>query len=96
MSRRSHPFRNGLIAGLAWPFVILGGIVAVVYRLTGMVPFPVQRSSEGELAVKLVDPQEVPRYWARWRDELAPLVERIQEVTQQVRTAQGHDWLERE
>ncbi len=96
MSRRSHPFRNGLIAGLAWPFMIAGGVVAIVYRLTGMVPFPVQRSSEGELAVKLVDPRDVPGYWARWRAELAPLVDRIQEVTQQVRTAHENDWLERE
>ncbi len=96
MSRRSRPFRNGLVAGMAWPFMIAGGVVAIVYRLTGMVPFPVQRSNEGELAVKLVDPQEVPRYWTRWRAELAPLVDRIQEVTQQIRTVHENDWLERE
>jgi hypothetical protein len=95
MSRRSHPFRGGLIAGLAWPFMVVGGVVAIIYRLTGMVPFPVQRF-EGELAVKLIDPQEVPRYWACWRAELAPLVDRIQEVTQQVRTIQENDWLEQE
>jgi hypothetical protein len=95
MSHRSHPFRSGLVAGFAWPFMVVGGVVAIVYRLTGTVPFPVQRSIEGELAVKLVDPQDVPRYWARWRAELAPLVDRIQEVTQQVRAAHENDWLER-
>ncbi|MBC7236621.1 MAG: hypothetical protein H5T69_12345 [Chloroflexi bacterium] len=94
MKRKGHPFRNGLIAGLVWPLCFLGGVVVAVYRLTGMVPFPVRRLDEGELVVRLVDPAEVPSYWRRWQAELLPLIERARQVAWQLRTAHNGDWLE--
>jgi len=94
MSRTSRPFRNGFLAGLFWPPLMVAAVAALVYRLTGMVPFPTGRTEEGCLTVQLVAPERVPRYWRLWRDELEPLIARIAEVIAHVRTARQGAWLE--
>lgn len=96
MSHEEHPFRNGLVAGLAWPLLVILGVAAAVYRLTGMVPFPVRRSSQGELGIKLIDPNHIALYWRQWQAELDPLLERVRELIDQIRNVRGDRWLERE
>jgi hypothetical protein len=72
--RRS--FKQGICVGIVAPLAFMGGIVWWIYRYTGKVPFPVARSAEGELTMKLVDPQEVPAYWEQWKQDLMPLCEK--------------------
>ncbi len=67
-------FRLGLFAGLVAPFVYLAGVVITIYRITGRVPFPVRRTDENEVAIRLVEPSEVHGFLDYWRSGLEPLL----------------------
>ena len=56
----SKAFRRGVLAGILAPIAFVAGTVYWVYRFTRKVPFPVRRVQEGEVAVRLVDPDAVP------------------------------------
>ena len=73
----SRSFKQGVVMGILGPLVFLGGIVYWVYRYTKRIPFPVRRTEAGEVAVRLVEPEEVPTYWQQWKEELAPLFDRL-------------------
>ncbi|MBM3187250.1 MAG: hypothetical protein FJZ90_00830 [Chloroflexi bacterium] len=81
----SRSFARGVLTGALAPVAFVAGTVYWIYRFTRKVPFPVRRAQEGELVVGLVDPQEVPAYWQRWRAELEPLWARVQAVTRELK-----------
>ena len=76
--RRS--FSRGVMVGALAPIAAIGGVVYWVYRTTQKVPFPTRRTADGEVVVSLVEPREVPGYWELWREELAPLLDALQEL----------------
>jgi len=76
--RRS--FSRGVFVGVLAPIAFVAGVVYWVYRYTQKVPFPTRRTDDGDLVLSLVEPEAVPGYWAQWREELAPLLDAIQEL----------------
>lgn len=74
MSRSS---KQGIVVGIFGPLLFLGGIVLWIYHRTRKVPFPVRRVEEGELVVRLVEPNQVPSYWQHWKEELAPVLDQL-------------------
>lgn len=89
----NRSFRQGVLVGLFAPLAFLAGVAYWIFRATRKVPFPVERSGEGALVIRLVEPEEAPIYWARWRAELAPMVSRliavIRELAAQCRSVFG-------
>lgn len=89
----NRSFRQGVFVGVIGPLAFVAGIIYWVFRATRKVPFPVERPEEGAVVIRLVEPEEVPLYWARWRAELAPVVSRlmgvIRELIAQCRSALG-------
>ncbi len=71
-----NSFRQGVCSWFVGALALLGGAIYWIYRATGQVPFPVQRTAPGELTIKLVAPEEVPTHWQKWKAELAPVAER--------------------
>ncbi len=65
--------KQGVMVGIFAPLIFLAALVGWVYRYTKKVPFPINRPAEGELVIKLVDPQEVPILWRQWKVDLEPL-----------------------
>lgn len=78
----SSSFRRGAMTGIIAPVVFVAGTVYWIYRFTRKVPFPVRRLGEGELVIGLVDPDQVPMHWERWRAELEPLWARVQAIAE--------------
>jgi len=70
-------FRQGVVVGILGPLVFLAALVGWIYRYTRKVPFPVGGPAEGELTIRLVDPQEVPSLWQQWKAELEPIIARF-------------------
>ena len=81
----ARSFRLGVFAGLVAPFVYLAGVVAVIYRYTGKVPFPARRTEEHELVIRLVEPGEVRGYWQQWLSGLEPLLAALQRLGDQAK-----------
>ena len=70
-------FRQGVAVGILGPLVFLAAVVAWINRYTGRIPFPVNRPAEGEVAIKLVDPEQVPTLWQQWKAELEPAMAKL-------------------
>ena len=78
-------FRQGVIVGILGPLAFLAALVGWIYRYTRKIPFLVSRPAEGELAIKLVDPQEVPTLWRQWKAELDPVVARFRALGEELK-----------
>ena len=81
----SRSYRQGLLVGVLGPLAFLGGMVYWIYRCTGKLPFPVRRVEEGELVIRLVDPEQVPTYWQQWKEDLDPLLDRLRTLGRELR-----------
>lgn len=81
----NRSFRRGMLLGTMGPLALIGGIVCWIYRHTGKVPFPIRRIDEGEVAIRLVDTDEVPAYWQQWQEELQPLLDRLNALRDEIR-----------
>jgi hypothetical protein len=84
-------FKSGILMGLVGPLAFLTGSVYWVYRYTRKVPFPIRRSGEGEIIVRLIEPSQVPAYWEVWKQELAPLGLALSDLCQTIQ-ATGRAW----
>ena len=82
----SRGFRRGIAVGFLAPVAFVGGLVYWVYRFTSQVPFPTRRSDDGEVVVKLVDLDQVPRYWQQWKEGLEPIISRVHQVVETAKT----------
>jgi hypothetical protein len=82
----NRSFKQGVFVGILAPLAFLAGIVYWVFRFTGQIPFPVRRPVEGELAIKLVDPVEVPAYWQHWKKELEPILDKYRALIEECKT----------
>jgi hypothetical protein len=79
------PFRRGLVAGILAPLFFLGAILLWIFRATRRVPFPVRRIEQGEVAIRLVSPEQVPALWQPWKLELEPLLAAFQVLGDRVK-----------
>ena len=73
----SRGFKRGLATGFLAPVAFVAGVVYWIRRFTGQVPFPVWSAEEGEVVVRLVDPDQVPGLWQQWKEGLEPVVSRL-------------------
>ncbi len=78
-------FKQGVLVGIFAPLAFVAGVVIWIYRYTGRIPFATRRTEEGEMAVRLVDPEDVPGYWENWKREIDPLVSGIQKFVEEIR-----------
>ena len=83
----SRSYRRGLFLGTLGKLALIGGIVYWIYDRTGKVPFLIRRVEEGEVAIRLVDPDEVPTYWQQWREELQRQLERLKALCEEIRAS---------
>jgi len=70
-------FRQGVLVGILAPLGVVTGVVFYVYKATRKVPFPVRRAEEGELAIRLVEPDKILTYWQQWQEDLEPILDRL-------------------
>ena len=78
-------FRQGVLAGILAPLFFLAAMVYWVYRYTQRIPVPVRHKEFDEIGLRLVEPDEVQSYWAPWRTEVEPLVERVKATFEALR-----------
>jgi len=80
-----NSFKQGILIGVFAPLAFLAAVAVWIYRYTGRVPFATKRTKEGEVTLRLVDPEDVPGYWQGWRRELDPLITGIREFVDELR-----------
>lgn len=81
----SRGFRRGVATGFLAPVAFVGGLIYWIYRFTSQVPFPMRRADEGEVVIKLVDPDEVPGHWQQWKEDMEPIISRVRHVLELAR-----------